>query len=87
MHIGVVTGSVPTKGLSLPFVSAGGSSLFFTMWSGGILVNIARSQETPQRFPLAPWHLEMPSYELALRRLARRAQGVVPVKWRPGRNR
>jgi cell division protein FtsW len=45
LHIAVVTGSVPTKGLSLPFISAGGSSLLTSMLAAGILVNIARTEE------------------------------------------
>jgi len=73
VNIAVTTGSVPTKGLSLPFLSAGGSSLFFSMWAAGILINIARSEETPERFKLAAWHLDIPAYEHALARLLRRA--------------
>ena len=67
LNIAVATGSVPTKGLSLPFLSAGGSSLFFSMFAAGILVNIARSEEQPGRFRLKPWHLDMPRYEEACR--------------------
>jgi len=43
VNIGVVTGCLPTKGLSLPFVSFGGSSLFFNMFAVGILLNISES--------------------------------------------
>ena len=42
LNVAVVTGLVPTKGLSLPCISAGGSSLVSTMLAGGILVNVAR---------------------------------------------
>jgi cell division protein FtsW len=42
INIAVVSGIVPTKGIPLPFVSAGGSSLLFSMLGIGILVNIAR---------------------------------------------
>jgi len=77
VHMAVVTGSVPTKGLSLPFVSAGGSSLFFTMWAAGILVNIARSEEAPDRFRITPWYRDVPGYEHALRRLGRQAAGLL----------
>jgi cell division protein FtsW len=62
-HIGVVTGAVPTKGLSLPFISAGGSSLLASMLAAGILVNIARSEEDPERHRLRPWHEDVPGYE------------------------
>jgi cell division protein FtsW len=67
-HIAVVTGSVPTKGLSLPFISAGGSSLIVSMAAAGILVNIARSEESPGRHPLKPWADDVPAYERAVRR-------------------
>lgn len=42
INIGVVTGSIPITGINLPFVSAGGSSLFFIMCAMGILMNISR---------------------------------------------
>ena len=42
INIAVVTGSMPTKGLALPFISFGGSSLLISMAMVGVLVNIAR---------------------------------------------
>lgn len=42
INIAVVSGSVPTKGIPLPFISAGGSSLFIFMLSIGILINIGK---------------------------------------------
>lgn len=44
INFGVVTGSMPTKGLPLPFVSHGGSSLVFTVAMAGILVRIATGE-------------------------------------------
>jgi cell division protein FtsW len=42
VNLGVVTGSLPTKGLPLPFVSFGGSALFMTLLSTGVLLNISQ---------------------------------------------
>jgi cell division protein FtsW len=42
INVGVVTGCLPTKGLPLPFISYGGSSLAMTMLMVGVLINIAR---------------------------------------------
>lgn len=42
INIGVVTGSIPVTGINLPFISAGGSSLFFTLSTIGVLLNISK---------------------------------------------
>ncbi len=42
IHIAVVTSSIPTTGITLPFVSYGGSSLMIYMSAIGILLNISR---------------------------------------------
>ncbi len=44
INVGVVTGCMPTKGLPLPFISYGGSSLLMSMMAVGVLVNIARQR-------------------------------------------
>jgi cell division protein FtsW len=46
-NISVVLGLVPTKGIPLPFVSAGGSSLLISLLGMGILLNV--SQHTAVR--------------------------------------
>lgn len=42
IHMGVCTGLLPTKGLPLPFLSYGGSSLVATMAATGLLVSVSR---------------------------------------------
>ncbi len=42
INIGVVTGSLPNKGLALPFISYGGSNLVIMMGCIGLLINIGR---------------------------------------------
>jgi cell division protein FtsW len=50
VNLGVVTGSLPTKGLPLPFVSFGGSALVMSLVSTGVLLNISQSAtEAPAR--------------------------------------
>jgi cell division protein FtsW len=41
-NISVVLALVPTKGIALPFISSGGTSVFFTLLSMGVLLNITR---------------------------------------------
>jgi cell division protein FtsW len=42
LNLAVVMGMMPTKGLPLPFISAGGSSLVMTLFMTGILLRIGR---------------------------------------------
>jgi cell division protein FtsW len=44
LNIGVVTVVLPTKGLPLPFVSAGGTSMLLSAAAVGVLLNIASQQ-------------------------------------------
>ncbi len=44
INMGVALALLPTKGLTLPFVSYGGTSLLLNMASVGILMNIGRNQ-------------------------------------------
>jgi cell division protein FtsW len=45
MNLGVVTRLLPTKGIALPFISAGGTHLFLTAAAVGILMSISRRSE------------------------------------------
>lgn len=45
LNISVVLGLMPTKGIPLPFVSYGGSSLFVTLASVGVLLNITQQTD------------------------------------------
>ena len=44
LNIGVVTGILPVTGITLPLISAGGSSLVITLAGVGVLLNISRQQ-------------------------------------------
>lgn len=45
VNIGVSIGSLPTKGLPLPFISYGGSSLIFNMVAMGLFLNVSKTEE------------------------------------------
>ena len=44
MNMGIAVGLLPTKGMTLPFISMGGSSLIVLMLSIGVLLNISEKQ-------------------------------------------
>jgi cell division protein FtsW len=50
VNVGVVTASIPFTGVTLPFISFGGSSLVVTMASAGLLLAVSRRTmpEDPQ---------------------------------------
>jgi cell division protein FtsW len=45
INMSVVLGMMPTKGIPLPFISYGGTSLFITLASVGVLLNITQQAE------------------------------------------
>ncbi len=47
INMGVVTGSMPTKGMSLPFISYGGSNLMVTFIFLGLIINVFRRMDNP----------------------------------------
>ncbi len=51
-NISVVLGLLPTKGIPLPFVSAGGSSLLINLLAMGILLNVSQHASETRRAPV-----------------------------------
>jgi len=56
VNIGVVLGSLPTKGLPLPFISYGGTSLIMSLASAGVLANISARNPEPGEWLLPGAH-------------------------------
>lgn len=54
INIGVVTGVLPTKGIALPFISYGGSSLVMSIVMTAVLLNIAQVESAEGEAQLAP---------------------------------
>ncbi len=54
VNLGVVLDVLPTKGLPLPFVSFGGSTLVVDLLAMGILLNISRAAPEPGRVAAEP---------------------------------
>lgn len=46
VNIGAMLGVVPLSGITLPFVSHGGTSLFFTLLEVGIVLSVSKNQES-----------------------------------------
>ena len=55
INMGVVTGCLPTKGMSLPFISYGGSNLVVTFIFVGLIINVMRRMDSPS--PINPREL------------------------------
>jgi cell division protein FtsW len=61
VNLGGVVGLMPVTGLTLPFFSAGGTSLFTSMIAAGLLLNVARRVVTgPPRTPPRRQHRTAP---------------------------
>lgn len=63
VNFGVVMGILPTKGLTLPFVSHGGSSMLILGMALGILINVGRGgnpDAVPPSLPSWPSWLRLP---------------------------
>ena len=51
INIGGVTNTIPLTGVTLPFISAGGSSMMVSLISMGVILGISREQSQPQSLP------------------------------------
>jgi cell division protein FtsW len=72
VNTGVVLGALPAKGLTLPFVSYGGTSLVVSLFFAGIILNVSRAEHAP-----APEDRAEGERLLALNRRRRRRVRVV----------
>jgi len=51
INIAVVTVTVPTKGIALPFISAGGTGIVLACAAMGLVGNVARQGRCPAPIP------------------------------------
>src|SRR5918998_6173891 len=82
-NMSVVLSLVPSKGIPLPFISHGGSSMLLTLGAVGVLLNI--SQQGTEQAAALHARVMAEATERVARRGAREQQGRAPVTqtWRP----
>lgn len=80
-NMSVVLSLVPSKGIPLPFISYGGSSMLLTLGAVGVLLNISQ-QGTEQAAALHARVLAAATERVATGRRRERA-AVAPQAWRP----
>ncbi len=78
INIGSVSGAIPFTGITLPFISYGGTSLAVTLAGIGLLLNISRYGVTPQRTRRAP--MELPPTGATRRRSLLRLRRRVAIR-------
>lgn len=77
INIGVVLGSLPTKGLPLPFISYGGTSLVVSLFMAGVLANV--SARYPEPRDLLWWGGRPPAGRAANKRVEHGPRLIVEV--------
>ncbi|MEK6566747.1 MAG: putative peptidoglycan glycosyltransferase FtsW [Bacteroidota bacterium] len=66
VNAGVTIGILPTTGLPMPFVSYGGSSLLFSSFAVGVLLNVSAHTDLHPRAPRIPETVITPADEFAV---------------------
>ena len=51
LNIAVVTNTIPNTGITLPFISYGGTSIVFLLGEMGLALNVSRPPDKPQKKP------------------------------------
>lgn len=72
VNLAVVTGTLPNKGLTLPFVSYGGSAILMSLFAIGVMLNISMAKEDEVGPALALRAAQKSAQRVAKRRPARR---------------
>jgi hypothetical protein len=82
VSIGVNLGVLPTKGLTLPLISSGGSSVLMTCAAMGLLLRVSYELDRTERQVAAPAPRAGPECRDARSRDARRAHAAAGTTWR-----
>jgi cell division protein FtsW len=84
INFAVVTGMVPTKGLPLPFISYGGSSLIVNMTAIGLLLNVSKGSQTSVNSRLSFRSNDHLMSDVDIKDSLVTARCSLPSKWQKG---